>query len=120
MSAYVYIFWGAGGECLYVGCTSRLGARLTRHATERPWFDQVERIEVTAHATAEDGFRVEAETIRRHQPTHNQTYTNHRTPHRLPCRRCHTGNHRECVSTNSRGEPCLCGVCRTASEQAAS
>ena len=108
---YVYTFWADGGECLYVGHTSNLPARLGRHMSERPWFPQVARIEVTVVEGADAGAAVEAATIRELNPTHNRVYTTHAVQRKSPCARCRRSRHAECSRVNAHGEPCPCGVC---------
>ena len=108
---YVYTLWADGGECLYVGCTSNLPARLRAHMSARPWFPQVARIEVAVVEGAHEGVAVEAATIRELNPTHNRVYTTHEVQRKVPCARCRRGRHSECGGINGHGEPCPCGVC---------
>ena len=108
---YVYSFWSASGECLYVGCTSNLPARLRSHMSARPWFPQVARVEVHVIEGADEGTALEAATIRELNPTHNRVYTTHAVQRKAPCARCRRSRHAECSRVNAHGEPCLCSVC---------
>lgn len=108
---YVYSFWSASGECLYVGCTSNLPARLRSHMSARLWFPQVARIEVDVIEGADEGTALEAATIRELNPTHNRVYTSHDVQRKDPCAHCRRSRHDQCSGINGHGDPCQCGVC---------
>lgn len=114
---FVYRFFADGGECLYVGCTTNFARRLADHL-HRDWFPEVARIEVDRYPDYESGVRAESHLIRSLQPTHNRALTDHDTPRRVPCRKCHRSRHADCLGINSKGDRCPCKVCAQAKASA--
>lgn len=108
---FVYTFWTAVDECLYVGCTVDFSRRLVAHKRDRPWWDQVTRIDVDIYPDFTSGATAESERIRRLNPTHNRALTTHDTPRQNPCRRCRRAAHSDCLGVNRDGDPCHCSVC---------
>jgi hypothetical protein len=73
---YVYELW-SGDKCLYVGCSSRLGQRLTAHRRDREWWNDITHIEVNVHPNYVAGRRAEAALIMKLDPTHNKYHAPH-------------------------------------------
>lgn len=76
---YVYTLWSAEGTCLYVGCTARLGHRMSVHVRDRNWWTDVARIEVAVYPDMASGAAAEESSIRTLQPVHNRVFTDHYT-----------------------------------------
>lgn len=108
---YVYAFYASDGHCLYVGCTMNISRRIRQHQNERPWAEQIARIVVTVHADYASGIAAEAALIRAEQPEHNTIHTLKRPIKALPCAKCRSGRHENCLALNRDGEPCRCTVC---------
>ena len=108
---FVYSFYAASGECLYVGCTDNVARRIRQHQNERPWASDITRMVVTVHADHSEGLAAEAAKIRAEQPVYNVVHTQKRPIKLLPCARCRTGNHKSCLGINRDGDKCPCSVC---------
>ncbi len=68
---YVYEIHGADGP-LYVGLTNGPDRRIKDHRSTQPWWPEVTRVRITAVRNYPEGKRLEASTIRRLRPRHNQ------------------------------------------------
>ena len=79
-SNWVYRFWDAHGECLYVGksCGTPIIQRLSQHLTSinpthaKPWREEVKRVDITAFDTEEEAAREETIMIKRFSPKYNK------------------------------------------------
>lgn len=56
---FVYRFFDAAGEILYVGCTHNLHKRMVEHACEKPWWGQVAEVESTEYTNGYDAYFAE-------------------------------------------------------------
>lgn len=72
---YVYEFYDADSNPLYVGCTASLGPRFKQHACIRAWWPQVARIAVDVYPDFDSGSAAEEELIATLDPIHNVTHT---------------------------------------------
>lgn len=78
---FVYELW-SDRECLYVGMTINVGARLTAH-TKQPWWRYVADVKARRYGHRDDAWAEEAATIARYQPRHNIQLTDGPTERRL-------------------------------------
>jgi len=76
--ASVYRAFDESGELLYVGMSSGPRERFNQHAKDRPWWDEVARIEVERFPTRAEAARAEVEAIRTERPLHNVVHANAR------------------------------------------
>lgn len=109
----VYTFWNVEGVALYVGCTADFSKRLTDHRRTKSWFAEVTRFDAVIYPHQSAGLAAEMSRIRELQPLHNRLHTERvkETVRLLPCRKCHAGRHRSCLSVNRLGVSCPCRVC---------
>jgi hypothetical protein len=68
--ATVYTCFGADSEPLYVGCTGQQYVRFAGHAS-KPWWTDVQRIEVEHFEDKSDGLHRERQLIGRLRPRYN-------------------------------------------------
>ena len=68
----VYAFYGADDDCLYVGATENLGARIVNHGNGRPWWPEVARISAVACHDLTAARELEAQWIELLAPKHNK------------------------------------------------
>ena len=71
---FVYTFLSSDGVPLYVGCSQKIGHRLTAHIP-KPWWPNVARIEIDAFPNLDAGLHAETARIRELQPVHNLSGT---------------------------------------------
>jgi GIY-YIG catalytic domain-containing protein len=72
MSAHaLYRFFDAGGDLLYVGVTSDPGRRWGRHANDKPWWHEVDRIEIERYPDRETVLAAERKAIQDEHPRYN-------------------------------------------------
>lgn len=98
---YVYELWAADGRCLYVGCTAKVGNRLSTHMATQPWWPEVARIEATAHDGMEAGYSAETARIKELNPAHNRVHTDHQ-----PNRGGWATRRAKSAARHERGEMC--------------
>lgn len=67
----LYRFFDAGGDLLYVGITNDPGRRWGRHANDKPWWHEVDRIELERYPSREDVLAAERKAIREEGPRYN-------------------------------------------------
>lgn len=72
---YVYEFYDADNNPLYVGCTANLGKRITNHAIGKEWWPLVARVAVDVYPDYQSGRAAEAELIASLEPAHNIIHT---------------------------------------------
>lgn len=101
----VYWMYDAHGVLLYVGCTSDIDRRLGQHRRGRPWFSEVERIEVEHFDSRRPALDREREQINSRRPKHHPTYKE-RARQRWALRRQRQND------AHARGEPCPEWSCR--------
>lgn len=69
--ATVYRAFDAEGALLYVGASTRLGARLDSHRYGKTWWREVARIELAHFPDSATALAAEREAIRTERPAHN-------------------------------------------------
>ena len=67
----VYRFYAHDGRLLYVGMTSKGGARWMDHANVQPWWGDVAIVKVEHLPTRDDAVQAEQRAIRDEHPLHN-------------------------------------------------
>lgn len=67
----LYRFYDATGDLLYVGITVDPGKRLTRHSGDKPWWNEVARVELEQHPTRSAVLAAERLAIANERPRHN-------------------------------------------------
>jgi hypothetical protein len=67
---FVYEFYDAKGDALYVGCTSDPGRRFIQHSSQ-PWWAKVADMSMSAYPDREMGLIREAHRIRKLEPLWN-------------------------------------------------
>lgn len=67
----LYRMFGAAGQLLYVGISSRALSRWEQHRHEKPWWSAVARITVEHFATREEALSAELAAIRVERPEYN-------------------------------------------------
>lgn len=77
---FVYTFWNATGECLYVGCTVNFAQRMGKHQGQQPWWPEVVAIDVARYPDLDAGLAAEKARIKELDPIHNRVHTSHRPP----------------------------------------
>ena len=68
---FIYRFYNAEDECLYVGQTLSMSSRIIGHRNDKSWWDEVQRIEATR--VEGDLSVAEVEEIARLKPKYNKT-----------------------------------------------
>ncbi len=71
MSAQVYRCFDEGGSCLYIGSTTDVDARMVTHTLTTVWAVDVDRVDVTDHASTEAAREHEFDEIKRLRPRWN-------------------------------------------------
>lgn len=71
----LYRFFDAGGDLLYIGITNDPGRRWGRHASDKPWWQEVDRIEIERHPDRESVLTAERKAIREEHPRYNVTHS---------------------------------------------
>lgn len=77
---YLYRLY-AGEQCIYVGITENLKARLASHAHDKPWWPEVDRVEHEIIYGREEAMDAEQFLIRVLDPPHNVNGRGHRVRH---------------------------------------
>lgn len=67
----LYRFFDAGGDLLYVGVTNDPGRRWGRHANDKPWWHEVDRIEIERYPDRESVLAAERKAIQEEHPRYN-------------------------------------------------
>lgn len=67
---YVYQFWSRG-ICIYVGCTSNLGQRLTAHQ-RKEWWCSVREVKAAIYPDKYTALDIERDLIQEHDPWINK------------------------------------------------
>lgn len=67
----LYRFFDAGGDLLYVGITSDPGRRWGNHANSKPWWHQVDRIEIERYPDRASVLAAERKAIHDEHPKYN-------------------------------------------------
>jgi hypothetical protein len=69
---YVYRFFNTAGDLLWVGQTSQLTTRFTKHWYERPWAAEIATATVIPAVDLEDALTAETEAIKTENPKYNK------------------------------------------------
>ena len=75
----LYRHFDRAGALLYVGKSCRLRERISTHAAQSTWFDQIANITLVHFKTAEGLATAERQAIKTENPRHNILFTDH--PH---------------------------------------
>lgn len=67
----LYRFYDAGGDLLYVGITNNPSRRWGRHAEDKPWWIEVDRIEIERHPDRPSVLIAERDAIKAELPRYN-------------------------------------------------
>jgi predicted GIY-YIG superfamily endonuclease len=67
----LYRFFDAGGDLLYIGITNDPGRRWGRHATDKPWWIEVDRIELERYPDRTSVLDAEQKAIKEERPRYN-------------------------------------------------
>jgi hypothetical protein len=67
----LYRFFDAGGDLLYVGITNDPGRRWGRHANDKPWWHEVDRIEIERYPDRTSVLAAERKAIHDEHPRYN-------------------------------------------------
>lgn len=67
----LYRFYDAGGDLLYVGITNNPGRRWGRHADDKPWWTEVDRIEIERYPDRPSVLLAEKAAIKAELPRYN-------------------------------------------------
>ena len=67
----LYRFFDAGGDLLYVGITNDPGRRWGRHASDKPWWHEVDRIEIERYPDRTSVLAAERKAIQEEHPRYN-------------------------------------------------
>jgi len=68
---FIYRFFDARGALLYVGCTSNVARRFTRHRERSEWFKSAARHTIESGRTFKNARRREREVIYKEKPLYN-------------------------------------------------
>lgn len=77
----LYRFYDRAGELLYVGITRDPGARWSRHAADKPWWHQVQRIAIEPMPDRAIALAAERDAIKAENPRYNIVHRPKETPH---------------------------------------
>ena len=67
----LYRMFDGAGQLLYVGISSRAALRWEQHRAQKPWWEDVARVEVEHHYDRESALMAEREAILAEKPRHN-------------------------------------------------
>jgi predicted GIY-YIG superfamily endonuclease len=67
----LYRFFDAGGDLLYVGITNDPGRRWGRHANDKPWWHEVDHIEIERYPDRESVLAAEQKATKEERPKYN-------------------------------------------------
>lgn len=67
----LYRFFDAGGDLLYVGITNDPGRRWGRHSNSKPWWHEVDRIEIERYPDRTSVLAAERKAIQEESPRYN-------------------------------------------------
>lgn len=67
----LYRFFDAAGDLLYIGITNDPSKRFGRHASDKPWWEEVDRIDLERHPSREAVLAAEAAAIKTERPRYN-------------------------------------------------
>lgn len=67
----LYRFFDAGGDLLYVGVTNDPGRRWSRHASDKPWWNEVDRIEIDRYPDRTSVLAAERKAVQDERPRYN-------------------------------------------------
>lgn len=83
---FLYRFYDAADQLLYVGVAFEPAVRWRRHANERDWWDEVARIDAVRLESRKAALQAERLAIKVERPRHNQKHT-HAALARVPASR---------------------------------
>jgi len=72
LSACVYRFFDGRGRLLYIGATNCFPRRLREHAREKPWWDEVARIDIEYFRSLRAAQTAEVKAIKSEKPLYNK------------------------------------------------
>lgn len=67
----LYRFYGGDGSLLYIGITNNPGRRWAQHGRAKPWWHEVDRIELERYPTRAAVLSAEVAAIQAERPRHN-------------------------------------------------
>ncbi len=68
---WLYRYFDASGQLLYIGCTSNPSTRDAQHRTYSPWAGRIARREIVEHADCAEALAAERAAIASEHPEHN-------------------------------------------------
>ena len=72
LASHVYRCFRADGTVLYIGVTSQPEVRFRQHMDSKPWWPEVDRIEVGPRVPREEAVAAERQAIYEQRPLHNK------------------------------------------------